>query len=127
MRLAGIKVAPAVDAMDIDHKPSDVNYPPTFNVQNEVVRFTVRFISHYAQYLHSPFVVFAHRRRSVVHDHGHRERPLIDGYETVSSGFRSAVLRVARWYTEIHNDQVPRASRASSAQCLYRSMRNARL
>ncbi|KZP21872.1 hypothetical protein FIBSPDRAFT_953398 [Athelia psychrophila] len=40
VRLVGIQEAPGADAMNVDHSSSESNYPPTFNLQNEVEEFT---------------------------------------------------------------------------------------
>lgn len=42
IRLSGITQAPAVNDMDVDHEPTDIHFPPTFNIQNEVIGFKVR-------------------------------------------------------------------------------------
>lgn len=41
IRLVGIKEARLDNAMDVDLEAGDNEYPPTFNIQSEVVRFTV--------------------------------------------------------------------------------------
>lgn len=41
MRLVGITLKPRPNDMEVDGEDSDVDFPPTFNLQNEVVKFTV--------------------------------------------------------------------------------------
>lgn len=44
MRLVRIKQLPDPDEMEVDGGDPDVDYPPTFNLQNELVRLTVSLI-----------------------------------------------------------------------------------
>lgn len=61
VRLTGIQEAPVDDAMNIDDNRSEPNYPPTFNVQNEVEEFTVRPYSGHFDPMSSLESAFSHR------------------------------------------------------------------
>lgn len=60
LRFVKLKPAPEENAMDVDATNGAVDYPPTINIQNEVVRFQVRpsrsvcsIATHFRQYSHN--------------------------------------------------------------------------